>query len=225
MKKLRFLSIIALFVVFLCAMYAGVLAASSFKKVDVGGTISIPANMVGVRVEGFLGDIDVDDVVDGVNIIRAFDTGEVTGGGSTQTWSISSDYLSFDLSSVDENKEGYELSSVPAKYLTLRITNSGSLTLKAYFMHDVSGTDTQFSTTSLTLEGKQNAISANVLDSSDSVVDVVTVYPTGTLDDETPVDVQVIKLRFSVNQILETSRNDLTFNYKFILQDSADYVG
>ena len=203
MKRVRFLSIFVLFGVFASVIYAGVFAASSVKQVNVAGSISIPANILDVKIEGFYGENDTAQ--------KGFDSTDTNNGG---TWEIPASYLTFDISQVNDASQ---LSTyAPDIYLTLRITNSGSHTVKASFTKVVNDVENPVSIDGIYIRNTTNIIQASVVSGTNGVYSVQ-VDPWSS---EGVASVAVIKLKFSLLQLVEEDIS-ATFNYNFKLEEVA----
>lgn len=216
MKRIRFLSIFVLIGVFAGVVYAGIFAASSVKKVNIAGSINIPANILDVRIEGFLGSADTS-----TNTSQAsFDTA-TPAKFNEGVWEIPADYLTFDLSEIDTNEQFNNLEK--EKYLTIRITNYGSHSLTAHFTQLVNAEEVAFTQEWLSYSGNTPILKSEV-DTGTTAVYSITVPPfdgTGTTTDSESrqCTMAVIKLKFSLLQLVEEDINNATFSYNFKLDE------
>ena len=143
MRKAKIFSAISLILLCTCIMFVGVLAASNFQKVEMGGIINIPVNKIGVTIKGYISETQYteapgDDVVaDYDSTIETSEKYENTEDYITEfgsTWNISANQtqlnkLAFDLTDLNVEEE----LSTKAIYITFVVTNSSEIALDLFF--------------------------------------------------------------------------------------------
>ncbi|MBO7526556.1 MAG: hypothetical protein J6T74_01515 [Clostridia bacterium] len=202
MKKIKLLSLIALLGVLFSVMYAGVFAAANSEKTVSlsGSTITIPANIANVRVQGWKGT----DTSGAAN----FDT------NSSSTWALGSDsFFNYDLSAVNNN-------TVPSadKYLTFKITNSGSIPLTAKFQKTSNSAYLTSSPDPIKQISGATVVSATYQNSSGTAVSQVSV---GACAANGTATVVTIKLKITLHVVVDTDISDASFSYRLVLSDAS----
>lgn len=192
-KRAKLFTTVILLMVMTCVLYAGIYSASSIKDVQFAGSISIPANVIGVDVYGYMGESTSSSAL-------RFDT--TTGATS---WELSSEDIVFDLEDVNTVED---IEDIPEVVLTLRIVNNSGLRLKSYLTKSVDNVETEFLTDSLVF---QNEDVVDVLvDTGTQGVDYVILEP----EESATGTEQIIRLRFSIVKIVE---DNATINFSYNL--------
>ena len=198
MKRARFVSVFSLLVLVVCVIYAGVFAASSIKDVQVGGSISIPANIINVSVEGFYGS----------KAVGTSDSPAYTSA-SGDTWTLSNtSFMTFDLS---EGEVVADASNNPFT-LTLRVTNNSDVALKCYFQNSGTTLTSQNFVDSSTTYAHVDVIGDD--NGSGGNYNYILVAP----QEDGSGSANVIKLQFTLDAVPESDLN-FEFSYQLVITE------